>query len=512
VNRLFIGLDSGTQSTRAVLIDGDIGRVIATRSASYDLLPADVLGAKEQDPADWVRAASAVIEGVLRDASEAAGAVAAIGISGQQHGFVPLDADGRVIRPAKLWCDTSTAPQCDTLIARLGGLARTISLLGNGIPAGFTASKILWLKEHEPENYARLATVLLPHDYLAFWLTGRPHMEWGDASGTALMDVRSRTWCAEAIAAIDPALAEKLPVLAHPREPVGVVRAEVARQFGLGPDVLVSGSGDNMMGAIGTGNVADGIVTASLGTSGTIYACSEQPIVDPAGEVAAFCDATGRWLPLVCTMNVTVATDMVRKMFGMDHAALSQAAASVPPGSHGLMLIPFFEGERTPNVPDGTGVWIGVRPRTSTGAHMARAAMEGVTLGLNYGFNRLRSLGLVPQEIRLTGGGSRSAVWRQIAADVFGCPVVCPASEEGAAYGAALHAMWVWHHARGEDVPIADIAQRCVALDDTTRAVPDEGAAGMYCEMQELLDGAARDLAGVFTRHRRLVSRKLSQV
>ena len=275
MTRLFIGLDSGTQSTKAVLVDGDTGHVIATRSVTYDILPSATPGAKEQDPADWVRAASAVIEGVLRDAGQAAGDVAAIGISGQQHGFVPLDSDGRVIRPAKLWCDTSTAPECDTLINRLGGLARTIVLLGNGIPAGFTASKILWLREHEPENYARLATVLLPHDYLAFWLTGRLHMEWGDASGTALMDVRTRTWCADAIAAVGPGLAGTLPPLAHPREPVGVVRSEIARTLGLGPDVLVSGSGDNMMGAIGTGNVADGIVTASLGTSGTIYVCSE---------------------------------------------------------------------------------------------------------------------------------------------------------------------------------------------------------------------------------------------
>jgi xylulokinase len=506
VNRLFLGLDSGTQSTRAVLVDGNTGRVIASRSASYDLLPSDVPGTKEQNPADWVRAASAVVDGVLREAGPAAGEVAAIGVSGQQHGFVPLDAGGQVIRPAKLWCDTSTASECDMLVSRLGGLARTIALLGNGIPAGFTASKILWLKEHEPDNYARLATVLLPHDYLAFWLTGRRHMEWGDASGTALMDVRSRTWCAEAIAAIDPDLAGTLPPLAHPREPVGVVRAEIARHLGLGPDVLVSGSGDNMMGAIGTGNVADGIVTASLGTSGTIYACSEQPIVDPGGEVAAFCDATGHWLPLVCTMNVTVATKMVRKMFGMNHAALSEAAASVPPGSDGLMLIPFFEGERTPNVPDGTGVWLGVRDRTSDRAHMARAAMEGVTLGLNYGLHRLRSLGLAPREIRLTGGGSRSAIWRQIAADVFNCPVVCPASEEGAAFGAALHAMWVWHHARGVDVPITDIAQRFVTLDETTRAVPDQRSVGVYRELQELFDETARDLSGVFARHRRLLA------
>jgi xylulokinase len=205
-------------------------------------------------------------------------------------------------------------------------------------------------------------------------------------------------------------------------------------------------------------------------------------------------------------MNVTVATEMVRKQFGLDHAGLSEAAASVPTGSEGLLLIPFFEGERTPNVPDGTGVWIGIRPRTATAAHMARAAMEGVTLGLNYGLNRLRSLGLAPQEIRLTGGGSRSAVWRRIAADVFNCPVVCPASEEGAAYGAALHAMWVWGHATGTERSISEITRYFVSLDESTRTMPDQAAADRYRDLQALFDGAAVDLARTFSSHRRLLS------
>ena len=351
------------------------GRVLAARSAAYDILPSDVPGTKEQDPADWVRAASEVIAGVLDAAGpDAAGRVAAIGISGQQHGFVPLDAEGRVIRPAKLWCDTSTAPQCDTLIGRLGGLPRTIELLGNGIPPGFTASKILWLKEHEPEQLrppgdgapaARLPG-LLAHRARAHGMGRRVRH---GADGRAHAHVERRRPSRQST----PAWPAKLPVPAHPREPAGVVQPDVARQFGLRGDVVVSGSGDNMMGAIGTGNVADGIVTASLGTSGTIYACSAQPVVDPGGEVAAFCDATGQWLPLVCTMNVTVATEMVRKLFGLDHAALSEAAASVEPGADGLLLIPFFEGERTPNVPDGTGVWIGIRPRTcDAGPHGAR--------------------------------------------------------------------------------------------------------------------------------------------
>jgi len=267
----------------------------------------------------------------------------------------------------------------------------------------------------------------------------------------------------------------------------------------------VSGSGDNMMGAIGTGNVADGIVTASLGTSGTIYACSTRPVVDPAGEVAAFCDATGRWLPLVCTMNVTVATEMVRTLFGLDHAGLSEAAASVETGAEGLLLVPFFEGERTPNVPDGTGVWIGIRPRTATAAHMARAAMEGATLGLNYGLNRLRALGVVPREIRLTGGGARSALWRQIAADVFDCPVVCPTHEEGAAYGAALHAMWVQGHAVGAGREIVDITRAFVTMDDATRVVPEPGETARYRDLQGIFDQAARDLAGTFSSHRRFL-------
>ena len=502
----FIGLDSGTQSTKAVLVSGKDGQIVGSAAVSHDLLPASAPGQREQNPRDWVDAVSATVSRILHVSKVSLKSVAAIGISGQQHGFVPLDREGRVIRPAKLWCDTTTAAECDLIVERLGGPARTVELLGNGILPGFTASKILWLKTHEPEHYARLATVLLPHDYLAFWLTGRKVMEYGDASGTALMDVRTRTWSREAIDAIDPALADKLPPLADSRAPAGTLRRQIAATWGLKPDVLVSGSGDNMMGAIGTGNVREGIVTASLGTSGCIYACSERPVVDPKGEVAAFCDATNRWLPLVCTMNVTVATEMVRRHLELDHESFAKLAASVPAGSDGLLLIPFFEGERTPNCPDGTGVWLGVRDRTMNAAHLARAAMEGVTLGLNHGLNRLRELGIAPREIRLTGGGAKSAVWRQVAADVFDRPVVCPASEEGAAYGAALHAMWVWEHARGHDVSIEDIAGRFVKLDEKTRAVPDPKRVAIYREMQRLFDRTARDLGAAFTLHRRFIT------
>ena len=209
-----------------------------------------------------------------------------------------------------------------------------------------------------------------------------------------------------------------------------------------------------MMGAIGTGNTRAGVVTASFGTSGTIYACSEKPVIDPRGEIAAFCDSTNRWLPLLCTMNVTVATEMVREDFGLTHEQFAAEAAKARPGCGGLFLLPYLEGERTPNVPDGTGVWFGANKATFTASHFARAAMEGVTLGMNYGLRRLRELGVKPRQIRATGGGAKSKFWRQIMADVFEAEVVTLKESEGAAYGAALQALWCWRLQRGERVAI----------------------------------------------------------
>jgi xylulokinase len=507
MQEFFIGIDSGTQSTKTILLDSESGEVVASAGATYDLIAGLPAGHKEQHPAEWIAAARATIKAVLEKSGIDRSRVRGIGVSGQQHGFVALDEKDEVIRPAKLWCDTSTNAECEEIIKKLGGLEKTIEAVGNGVPAGFTASKILWLKKHEPENYIRLRSVLLPHDYINFWLTGNKRMECGDASGTALFDVRHRQWSQTAISAIDPALNDFFPPLIAADEIVGTLRREVADEFGLSSEVIVSaGGGDNMMGAIGTGNVREGVVTVSLGTSGTIYACAEKPVIDPRGEVAAFCDSTGRWLPLVCTMNVTVATEMVRARFKLSHEELSQAAASAPAGNDGLMLIPFFEGERTPNVPDGTGVYFGLRQQTFDVAHFARAAMEGTTLGLNYGLARLRELGITPREIRATGGGARSHLWRQILADVFNAEVVCVKNEEGAAFGAALQAIWAYRHWRGEMIKIEELCDRFVALDETTRCQPDSERVRLYERMQVLHNWLVADLARAFSEHRRLIS------
>jgi xylulokinase len=497
----FIGVDSGTQGTKAVLIDGMSGKVKAVAVAAHEFISGLPAGAKEQDPQTWVEAMEKTVREVVAAGKAKPSEVKGMGVSAQQHGLVALDEQGRVIRPAKLWCDTSTANEAEALIAKLGGLERLIQLTGNGLPTGFTASKILWMKQREPRNYARLRTVLLPHDYLNYVLTGQARMEAGDASGTGLFNTRTRQWEPRCVEALDPALADKLPPIdSSSAQPCGQLLPLMAQKLGLEAGTLVSaGGGDNMMGAIGTGNTKMGVLTASLGTSGTLYAYSSRPVIDPRGEVAAFCDSTGGWLPLICTMNVTVATELVKKAFGWDNERLTREAAKVAPGSDGLLLLPYFEGERVPNLPMARGVYFGFSAANFTPAHQARAAMEGVAMGLNYGLNRLKDLGIRPKEIRVTGGGSKNPVWRQILADVFDAEVVGLSTAEGAALGAALQAKWTYLLQRGERVRIQQITDALVKVDPSTRCQPRKTVAKHYRALQEVHDQLSQACAPVFS-------------
>lgn len=505
---LVLGIDSGTQSTKVLVVDAKNGKVLASASQAYGLIPGLPAGAKEQHPHTWRDATTKAMRQALKLTKATAAEVKAIGVSGQQHGFVPLDAQGKVIRPAKLWCDTSTSTECEEIMAQLGGLKPTIKALGNAILPGFTASKILWLKKNEPENFKRLDTVLLPHDYLNFWLTGRAVMEYGDASGTALLDVRKRRWSESVLKTIDADLADKLPPLMSSDQPAGKLQTATAKALGLGGDVLVSaGGGDNMMGAIGTGNTRAGVITASFGTSGTIYACSDEPVVDPKGEIAAFCDSTNHWLPLLCTMNVTVATEMVRDCFGWDVKKLDSIISKATPGAGGVVLLPYLEGERTPNVPAGTGVYLGVSQKTMNPANLARAAMEGATMGMNYGLRRLAALGVKPAQIRATGGGSKSKTWRKIMADIFNAEVVTLKVSEGAAYGAALQALWCWRNQQGDRITITDITDAFVQVNRAETTEPDKENAQIYQELQQLQDEMSTALRKVFLTHRQWATR-----
>lgn len=484
-DQLYIGIDSGTQGTKAILFSREQGEILAEATTEHALIETNE-GRREQDPAWWINACQTVVDEVLNADGVSREEVRAIGVSGQQHGMVPLDADGKVIRPAKLWCDTETTPQCQEITDRVGGSERVMELIGNTIAAGFTVSKILWLKEHEPENYDRLACVLLPHDYINFWLTGEQKSEYGDASGTAYLDVRNRTWSEPILDSVDPSgkLRSCLPQLIDSHEPVGTITPAIAERFGLHVDVMVSsGGGDNMMAAIGTGNVAPGIVTASLGTSGTIYSFSDRPVVDPKGELAAFCASSGGWLPLVCTMNVTVSTELIRGLLDLDIPTLNLKASVAPPGAGGIILLPYFNGERTPALPNAKASFHGLTSTNTTSENFCRAAMEGATLGLRYGLDVMRRQGIEPKEIRLVGGGAKSPLWRQMVADLFECPVVCPQTTEAGALGAALQAMWCDINANEGNVPIEEITDRYVSLDESTRTEPDASRVARYADI-----------------------------
>ncbi len=479
-----LGIDSGTQSTKCIALDLDTGKIVASASEAYSFIEGLPPGHLEQDPQTWLHAVDKAVRACLQQLGKKKDQVKAIGVSGQQHGFVPLNKKNEVIRPAKLWCDTSTVEQCKQFEAEFGGVDELIKIAGNSLPAGFTASKILWLKQNEPKNFKALHTVLLPHDYINFYLTGEIGMEYGDASGTGLMDVRTREWSKPLVDFIDERMEECLPQIGSSRRALGLLTDSLREQWGLTKSPVVSaGGGDNMMGAIGTGNVQPGVVTASLGTSGTLYAFAAEPVVDPEGEVAAFCDSTDRWMPLVCTMNVTVATEQIRKMYQWTHDQMEKNILESPAGARGLLFLPYLNGERTPNLPKGTGVFHGLNMETMTASYMARAVMEGATLGLAYGLNRFRQLGIEPTEIRLTGGGSQSGVWRQICADVFGVPTVCLQSAEGAALGAALQAAYACAAAEGKPTRFRDLADQYVALDESTRCKPDEDAVGIYTKL-----------------------------
>ncbi|MGF1657623.1 MAG: xylulokinase [Verrucomicrobiales bacterium] len=478
-----LGIDSGTQSTKVLAFDTETGEILARAQVGYDFIPNLEPGHLEQHPSTWASAMEECLDEVAQALGDRAQEVSAIGISGQQHGLVVLDSDDKPVRAAKLWCDTSTAAECSQLHKALGGREAVIKLVGNAMLPGYTAPKILWLKKHEPNNYKATACILLPHDYLNFVLGGEKRMEYGDASGTALMDVQERKWAPPVLAAISDDLEAKLPGLGSSQRPLGLLLEDKRQKWGFAADCILSaGGGDNMMGAIGTGNVAPGVVTASLGTSGTIYAYSDKPIIDENGEFAAFCDSTDAWLPLVCTMNVTVATEALRKLFSWSLEELEAAVNSVEAGAEGVLFLPYLQGERTPDLAEGTGVFHGLTTRNWRPEVMARAVVEGVSLGLAYGLGLLKKQGVAPTEIRLTGGGSRSAVWRRIMAGTMGVPVVCTKEAEGAALGAAIQALHAQKNIEGKNVKFPALCEKLVQLDEASRIEPEAAHVDLYAD------------------------------
>lgn len=474
-----LGIDLGTQSLKALFYDYEKREVVAAASSPLDVLR-DETGRAEQEAVWWLEALRASLQKV---SAEVRASARAIGVSGQQHGFVPIDEAGGVLSPVKLWCDTATQAEVEEITESCGGRERCIEISGNPVLVGYTSPKIRWFSKNHPNRYREMTHILLPHDYLNFVLTGRRVMEYGDASGTGLLDVRTRSWSPEMISAVDSSrdLVKCLPELVEPHEIIGTVSNSAASRFGLPEGIPVSpGGGDNMMAAIGTGNVTAGKLTMSLGTSGTLFAYSETPIVDPNGNIAAFCSSTGGWLPLLCTMNCTLATAQAKSLLDLGNAQFDAAVTEMEAGSDGLVLLPFFTGERTPNLPNATASLLGLTTRNCTPAHFARATVEGATYAIRFGLDELARLGIEASEIVLTGGGSNSVPWRQIVADVCRLPVKLLAEDEGASFGAALQALWVLQRQTEPKMGIEDITLRHVAQRPELGRTPDPVNARRY--------------------------------
>ena len=475
--RTVLGIDMGTQSTKIVLYDFDNKIIVAEASSKHDIISKED-GTKEQKAEWWITALKNCLSKIDISLKST---VIAIGVSGQQHGFVPLDSNGNVLYNVKLWCDTSTVSECGQITEAFGGEEKLLAEVGNLILPGYTASKVLWLKNKHPEIYNKLSTILLPHDYLNFYLTGNRVMEYGDASGTGFLNIRERQWSHKVLKSIDPSrdLLSTLPNLIKAEQPAGNLKSDIAIALGLVPGIPVSsGGGDNMMGAIGTGTVKPGTLSMSLGTSGTLYGYSEQPIIDK--NLAAFCSSTNGWLPLLCTMNCTVSLELTKSLFCIDFAKIEKLVSDTPIGSNGLITLPFYNGERAPNLPNGKGCIMGLDMNNMHQNNILRSSMEAAILGMRFGLDAYKKVGFKPVEIRLTGGGSKSSTWRQIAADVLNLPVVVPKIQEAAAFGAALQALWVYESINNNKITIYEIVHQHVELDSETKHLPIQDSVRKY--------------------------------
>ncbi|MCU7247542.1 xylulokinase [Pseudomonas koreensis] len=485
--QLFLGIDCGTQGTKAIILDAASGQVLGLGAAEHTMI-SGANGRREQDTHQWLQAFALATRRALLAANVDGQSILGIGVSGQQHGLVLLDDQGQVLRPAKLWCDTETTAENDRLLIHLGDESGSLDRLGVVIAPGYTLSKLLWTKEQHPAVFSRIARILLPHDYLNFWLTGRSCSEYGDASGTGYFNVRTRQWDLQLLRDIDPSgrLQAALPELIDAHQPVGTILPAIAEHLGLNRNAVVSsGGGDNMMGAIGTGNIQPGAITMSLGSSGTVYAYAEAPKVSPDASVATFCSSSGGWLPLICTMNLTNATGAIRDLFNLDLEQFNALVAQAPIGAEGVSMLPFLNGERVPALPHATGSLHGLTLDNLTQANLCRAAVEGTTFGLRYGLDLLRQNGLQSRSICLTGGGSKSAVWRQIVADIMNTPVICTEQSEAAALGAAIQAAWCKSRSNGHEDTLADLCERCVKLDPNSETLPVAASVAAFQQAYE---------------------------
>jgi len=465
-----LGVDVGTGGTRAVVV-GENGRILSSATEEHEPFASPQIGWAEQNPEDWWRACGIAVRKALAIAALAGDQIGCVGFSGQMHGAVMLDVTDEVVRPALIWCDVRTEKQCQELSEKVGAEA-LIRLTCNPALPNFTLTKFLWVRESEPENWKRVRSVMLPKDYVRFRLTGERATDMADASGTLLLDVAHRRWSHEVLqaAGMDESL---LPRLFESSEICGKVSPSGAAATGLQPGTpVVAGAGDQAAGAVGMGIVAPGAVSATIGTSGVVFAATDRPALDPKGRLHTFCHAVpGRWHLMGVTQAAGLSLRWFRDRFGAAgnedgrdaYERLTAEAAALPPGSDGLLWAPYLMGERTPHLdPNARAALIGLTASHTRG-HVVRAILEGVAFSLRDSFTLFAEMGVPVRNIRLGGGGARSPLWRQIQADVYGREVEVLEAEEGAAYGAAILAgvgAGVWSSVDTACSEVVKVAQR----------------------------------------------------
>src|SRR5271166_2175236 len=437
----FLGMDVGTGGTRAVVVNG-AGKLMGAASSEHAPFRAEHPGWAEQDPEDWWRAAQEAIRLALAAAPQPHEPIAAIGLTGQMHGAVMLDENGAVLRPSLIWCDTRTQPQCDWLHQKIG-YERLIELTCNPALPNFTLTKLLWVKEHEPEIFARIRHIMCPKDYVRYRLTGEFAIDVQEASGTLLLDVTHRRWSEEVAEAAGIPEAW-LPKVYESPEVCARISEKAAALTGLVAGTpVVAGAGDQGAGAVGMGILQPGSVSATIGTSGVVFAATADPVKDPKGRLHTFCHAVpGEWHVMGVTQSAGLSFRWLKETFfaGQDYDGLTASAAKVPAGSEGLEWAPYLLGERTPHLDPQVRAAFACIASNHTAAHFVRAVLEGVAYSLQDTFTLFAELGIPVTGIRLGGGGARGALWRQIQAGVYGHAVEILTAEEGGAFGAALMA------------------------------------------------------------------------
>jgi len=504
-----LGIDIGTSGTKTLVCDPK-GKVLATATAEHTLLTPKT-GWTEQRPEEWWSAVGKATKAVLKKAGLKPGDIGGIGLSGQMHGSVFIDKGGKVIRPAILWNDQRTAAECVEIETLAGGREKLIQLVANPALTGFTAPKILWLRKNERKNFDKTVQILLPKDYIRFRMTGEFATEVSDASGTLLFNVAKRTWSNELLGklSIDRKL---LPKCYESTEITGKLSREAAGELGLKEGIPVVGGGaDNAAGAVGNGIVSEGLLWATLGTSGVIFAHSEKPTLDPAGRVHTMCHAVpGKWCVFGCMLSAGGSFQWFRNQLGAAEKAaakklkvdpyelLIKEAASAPAGSEGLFFLPYLTGERCP-YPDplARGAWIGLTART-TRPMMIRALIEGVTFGMRDMLEIMRGMNIPISQMRASGGGARSEFWKQLQADIYKLPIVTTNASEGPAYGAAILAgvgTGVWKSV--EEAAKKTISQTQKVATNKKAAAGYEKSYGVYNKLYGDLKDRFREMAGL---------------